>query len=196
MRHANKMYLRGVCTDRNEGCGSEQSPAHAEMTVPRFFPEAVDQVAWHARQGHAIVLVSGTLAPLAQEMALALVVRLAVRGIWASVAVCATRLEENLGRWTGQITGDAMFGKAKARAVRQMALDKKFELAHCYAYGDSLADRWMLETVGHATVVNPSWRMKSLARRQGWAALTWAANWNLRGWALSTPRKDEAEKVA
>jgi phosphoserine phosphatase len=128
VRHANKMYLRGVRRDGSESCGGGQPPrqgsGQADMAVPRFFPDGVDQVAWHARQGHAIVLVSGTLAPLAQEMALALVARLAVRGIAASVEVCATRLEESNGRWTGRIIGDAIFGEAKWRAVRRVAADR------------------------------------------------------------------------
>jgi HAD superfamily hydrolase (TIGR01490 family) len=172
MRHANKMYLRDVCTC-NGGQLPRQGSGHAEMAVPRFFPQAVNQVAWHARQGHAIVLVSGTLAPLAREMALALTVRLAVRGIAASVAICATRLEENDGRWTGRIVGEAMFGEAKGRVVRQLAKEEGFELARCYAYGDSASDRAMLEGVGRPCVVNPSERMERLARRQGWAVLAW-----------------------
>jgi HAD superfamily hydrolase (TIGR01490 family) len=192
MRHANKMYLRGVRNDRSESYGEGQP----EMAVPRFVPEGVDQVAWHARQGHAIVLVSGTLAPLAQEMALALVVRLAVRQINASIAVCATRLEEKTGRWTGRIAGDAIWGKAKARAVREMAACKGFALDGCYAYGNSVADRWMLEVVGQPAAVNPSWRMESLARRRDWAVLTWTEKRKLPQRAQSTQRSDEAEKVA
>jgi HAD superfamily hydrolase (TIGR01490 family) len=172
MRHANKMYLRGA-----SACDSEKGhrrKGRLGLVVPRFLPEAVEQVAWHARQGHAIVLVSGTLAPLAQEMALALVVRLAVRGIAASVAVCATRLEESGGLWTGRIAGDAMFGEAKGRAVREMAAEKGFDLAQCYAYGDSVSDRWMLEAAGRPVAVNASWRLKTLAFRKSWPVLTWA----------------------
>jgi HAD superfamily hydrolase (TIGR01490 family) len=172
MRHANKMYLRGASVrDSEQG---HRRKGQLGLAVPRFLPEAVEQVAWHARQGHAIVLVSGTLAPLAQEMALALVVRLAVRGIAASVAVCATRLEESGGLWTGRIAGDAMFGEAKGRAVREMAAEKGFDLAQCYAYGDSVSDRWMLEAVGRPVAVNASWRLKTLAFRKSWPVLTWA----------------------
>jgi HAD superfamily hydrolase (TIGR01490 family) len=200
MHHANKMYLRGIrareSPSREGGQPRRPGSGQAEMAVPRFFREGVDQVAWHARQGHAIVLVSGTLAPLAQEMALALVVRLAMRGIAASVAVCATRLEESMGRWTGRIVGDAMFGEAKARAVRQMAVDQGFELARCYAYGDRVMDRGMLETVGHPVVVNPSLRMERLARRRAWAVFTWEEGRNLTQRAQRTQRRGEAEKVA
>jgi HAD superfamily hydrolase (TIGR01490 family) len=185
MRYANKMYLRGVgIRDFQEGHQRQGQPG---LAVPRFLPEGVDQVAWHVGQGHAIVLMSGTLAVLAQEMALALVVRLAVRGIAASVAVCATRLEENGGQWTGRIVGDAMFGEAKGRAVQQMAVDEGFELAQCYAYGDSVADRWMLETVGRPVAVNPSWRLKTRAHRKSWPVLTWAEGKKAKQRSSSTP---------
>jgi HAD superfamily hydrolase (TIGR01490 family) len=188
MGHANKMYLRGVCASDDESpkCGPPK------MDVPRFFPEGVNQVAWHARQGHAIVLVSGTLAPLAQEMALALTVRLAIRGIGASVTVCATRLEEKDGRWTGRIVGDAMFGEAKGRAVRRLATEEGFELARCYAYGDSISDRSMLEAVGRPCVVNPLREMEKLARRREWAVLAWTGQRMLQPSAQSGQRRDAA----
>jgi len=192
MRHANKMYLRGVCRD-----GSESSDAgQTDRAVPRFFPAGIDRVAWHAKQGHAIVLVSGTLAPLAEEMAVALVVRLAVRGIEASVGICATRLEENEGRWTGWIIGDAMFGEAKARAVRRIAAESGFDLSECYAYGNCVDDRWMLEAVGRPVAVNPSREMEALAGRRGWTALTWVEKDQLRQSAQGMRRRDEAERVA
>jgi HAD superfamily hydrolase (TIGR01490 family) len=177
IRHANKMYLRGVQARgdgfREKGQPPRQGSGRAGLAVPRFFPEGIDRVAWHAQQGHAIVLVSGTLAPLAQEIALALVVRLAVRGITALVAVRATHLEQHEGRWTGRIVGEAMFGEAKGRAVQQMAVEKGFELERCYAYGDCASDRWMLEAVGRPAAVNPSSRLETLARRRRWPVLRW-----------------------
>ncbi|MCU1239607.1 MAG: putative Haloacid dehalogenase superfamily hydrolase, subfamily PSPase-like [Candidatus Acidoferrum typicum] len=191
MRHANKMYLRGVRRD-----GSESAYVGAKKgAVPRFFPAAIDQVVWHAKQGHGIVLVSGTLAPLANEMAVALIVRLAVRGIEASVGVCATRLEENDGRWTGRIIGDAVCGEAKARAIRRIATEREFDLSQCYAYGDCANDRWMLEVVGRPAAVNPSRGMARLARRRGWPVLTWVEGRN-RAERSEGMQGDEAEKVA
>src|SRR5712672_259746 len=194
MWHANKMYLRGLCANGGGPVDYGQLPrrglGQAEMAAPRFFPEGVNQVAWHARQGHAIVLVSGTLAPLAQEMALALTLRLAVRGIGASVAVCATRLEENDGRWTGRIVGEAMFGEAKGRAVRRLAKEEGFELARCYAYGDSASDRAMLEAVGRPCVVNPLGEMEKLARKREWAVLAWTGQRKLETSEQTGPRRD------
>jgi HAD superfamily hydrolase (TIGR01490 family) len=198
VRHANKMYLRG---GSGGGCGgsrqeSGQTPRETsrqpKMAVPRFFPGGVDQVAWHARQGHSIVLVSGTLAPLAREMALALVIRLGVRGIAAAVTVCATRLEEIDGRWTGRIVGDAMFGEAKARAVLRLADENGFDLARCYAYGDGWNDRWMLESVGRAVAVNPCPKLEALARKREWAVVAWLERELLQ--TLQAPQRPQGRR--
>ncbi len=67
-----------------------------------------------------------------------------------------------------------MFGEAKARVARRLAVEKGFDLAQCYAYGDCISDRWMLEAVGLPVAVNPSRRLEALARRKRWPVLTWA----------------------
>jgi HAD superfamily hydrolase (TIGR01490 family) len=167
--HANKMYLRGVPVDRR---ASSLSP---------FFPKAVDQVAWHAAQEHTVVLLTGTLAPLAQEIALALLLRLASRGITASIAVCATQLEESGGRWTGRILGDVVFGEAKARAMWRLAARAGFDLARSYAYGDTANDRWMLGAVGRPAAVNPSRELQRIARLLDWPVLWWGKRANGNG---------------
>jgi HAD superfamily hydrolase (TIGR01490 family) len=193
MLHANKSYLRGV-SDRAEfserenlqpfeGTSGEGLPANRPgmrpALVPEFFPPGVQRVEWHARAGHAIFLVSGALEPLVRIAALALVVRLAVRGVQAKVGVSATQLEAVDGRWTGRIVGEAMFGEAKARAVRKIAARQGFELRKCYAYGDSANDRWMLGAVGRATVVNPSEELERVAGLAGWPVMRWKNAGNL-----------------
>jgi len=183
MAQANKMYLRGVhgfCGEDGRSLLAYSLPSDTvsaagerKKNALRFFPEALEQVERHAREGHAIVLVSGTLEPLAREVALALVVRLAVRGIKSSIGVCATLLEEAEEKWTGRIVGEAMFGEAKARAVRKLAAEQGLDLARCYAYGDSASDRWLLEAVGKPAAVNASDELARIARKQGWPMLSW-----------------------
>lgn len=177
MRHANKMYLRGVSIhgSREDRYGKTpgQDSGQAEMAAPRFFTSAMDRIAWHAQRGHAIVLLSGTLAPLAMEVGLALTMRLAVREVGAMIAVCATQLEESEGCWTGRIVGDAMFGEAKARAVRRVICENKFDAQDCYAYGNSSSDCSMLEAVGQPVAVNPSSSLARIARKKRWPMLMW-----------------------
>jgi HAD superfamily hydrolase (TIGR01490 family) len=165
--HANKMYLRGVPA-LNEGDGH-----NARWLVPPFFPEAIERVEGHAEQGHAIVIVSGTLEPLANVAARTLEMELAAREIAAEIRVCATRLEENGGRWTGRMLDEAMFGEAKARAVRKLVQELKLDLSRCWAYGDTANDQWMLAAVGNPTAVNPSRRLARIARRRGWSIARW-----------------------
>jgi HAD superfamily hydrolase (TIGR01490 family) len=174
---ANKMYLRGVGTDYRGGVpaqarlGGQASSPH--VLAPSFFPDALSRVAWHAAQRHAIVLVTGTLAPLAHEAAVALTLRLAARGLSASIGVCATRLEEVQDHWTGRILGDAMFGEAKARAVRGIGAAEGFDLNRSYAYGDTASDRWILAAVGRPAAVNPSPDLSRIARLHDWPVLFW-----------------------
>jgi HAD superfamily phosphoserine phosphatase-like hydrolase len=195
--HANKMYLQGVQSFDERGaenCGN--SPWHKgghqaegrpstppknnpRWPVPRFFEDGVERVAWHARKGHTIVIVSGTLEPLACAAAVALMLRLAVSGTAVSVALCATKLEEIGGRWTGRILGEAMFGEAKARAVRAVAEEMRLDLSQSWAYGDSAQDRWMLASVGNPTAVNPTAQLSRIARKRGWPVLRWRAEKDL-----------------
>jgi phosphoserine phosphatase len=125
-------------------------------------------------------------------MALALVIRLGVRGIAAAVTVCATRLEEIDGRWTGRIVGDAMFGEAKARAVLRLADENGFDLARCYAYGDGWNDRWMLESVGRAVAVNPCPKLEALARKREWAVVAWLERELLQ--TLQAPQRPQGRR--
>lgn len=173
---ANKKYLRGVATARSaDGAQLRREATAVPIRALRFFPEGVKRAAWHARQGHAIVLVTGTLQPLAVRAAAALRKALKTQGCETAVHVCATRLEEKNGRWTGRVCGEAMFGEAKALAVRMLAREFALDLAQCSAYGDSEQDRWMLGCVGHPFAVNASRGLQGIARARGWPALRWTS---------------------
>ncbi len=193
---ANKMYLKGVQSfddsdkenrsdsgghksghpsrlagSQEEGQASTPPKRNPRWPVPYFFEAGAERVAWHARQGHAIVIVSGTLEPLAKAAARALEVELAARGFAATIRVCATTLQEIEGRWTGRIVGQAMFGEAKAQAVKKVAVKMGLDLSQCWAYGDSAKDRWMLAAVGNPTAMNPTPRLARIARKRGWPGL-------------------------
>jgi HAD superfamily phosphoserine phosphatase-like hydrolase len=209
---ANKMYLRGVniFDERGEGEGdfssSRKSGHQAQgqasspprrnsgLPVPGFFSQAIERVAWHAKQRHEIVLVSGTLEPLAREAARILEAELAARGIAVAIRVCATQLEEVDGKWTGRVLGEAMFGEAKARAAKRMAEDMRFDLTQCYAYGDSMNDRWLLAVVGRPTAVNPSNDLVSIAQKRDWPVLRWNEKKELTQRTQSSQRSQRSER--
>lgn len=194
---ADKMYLRGVqiideCGEGDgpvsfrhknghqaEGQASAPPRRNPRLPVPTFFAPAVEALAWHVKQGHEIVLISGTLEPLARMAADALEGKLAARRITVTIRVIATRLEEKEGRWTGRILGEAMFGEAKAGAAKRMAEELRLDLRRCYAYGDSLNDCWLMEAVGRPAAVNPSNGLASIARARSWPILSWEERENM-----------------
>jgi phosphoserine phosphatase len=166
---ANKRYLRGVAVNEVRETANED----CFFALPEFFSEALEQVCRHAREGHTIVLLSGTLEPLAMRAAAALRRELKARGFEAAMHVCATRLEEIRGRWSGNIAGEPMFGEAKARAAARLAKEMWLELPLSSAYADSEQDRWLLASVGRPHTVNASRGLRRLARLYGWPMLRW-----------------------
>jgi HAD superfamily hydrolase (TIGR01490 family) len=205
--HANKMYLSGLRVFDESGAGNfddfsahqsgrpcffgasqaggqeSATPSTSERRnprcpVPHFFEEAIARVAWHAEQGHVIVIVSGTIEPLANIAAQALEAELEARGIVMKIFVRATRLEEARGRFTGRVLGEATFGAAKARAAERVAEEMQIDLRNSFAYGDSANDRWLLEAVGNPVAVNPSWELSRIAAQRGWSVLRWSSDRN------------------
>jgi hypothetical protein len=74
------------------------------------------------------------------------------------------------GRYTGEVDYYAA-GPTKADAARALAEQRGYDLASCFAYSDSVSDVPLLETVGHATVVNPDRGLRRVASERGWPVL-------------------------
>jgi HAD superfamily hydrolase (TIGR01490 family) len=161
----NKLYLAGVRVGVAEECIARLL---AEL---EFYSEALTMMDWHRRRGHAIVLVSGTLAPLARAVG-------SLLDDSEEIFIRATELERDGDEWTGRVAGEAICGPAKGRALLELASGQQFDLSRSYAYANSPNDRWLLGAVGHPTAVNPSSTLARHARRLGWRI----ANWNERGY--------------
>jgi HAD superfamily hydrolase (TIGR01490 family) len=160
--HSNKVHLRNVPV---------RALSFRQLT---FFPDAIRRVAWHASQGHSVILISGTLDFLARQAALALTLRLAMRGVAAKIGVSATQAERMDGRYTGRIVGAANFAEEKVNAMRRVASESNLDLARCYGYSDSVHDRWMLGAVGRPAAVNPSPELRRIAMLRHWPIFEWS----------------------
>ena len=165
---SNKRYLCGISEALVNDWERSLEPTFDFLL---FFDEALQRIAWHHSQHHRVVLVSGTLAPLARVVARYL-------AAWAAteIEVCATEPELAPGSpriWSGRIIGEHMSGDAKLRALRTIAVRYGLDLACCYAYGDSAGDQQMLEAVGHSIAVNPTRCLARVARKRGWQTYAW-----------------------
>jgi phosphoserine phosphatase len=85
------------------------------------------------------------------------------------------RLEMQNGCYTGALQGEAVADQEKARLIDRYAATHQIDLSQSYAYGDSMADLPMLQTVGHPVVVNPSKRLQQTAVQAGWPIRQWSA---------------------
>ena len=180
---ANKQYLAGLAESLTKDWMKSWGTSESNPTAPQFFAEGRSRIEWHQSQNHRVFLVSGTLAPLARCVANRLPGNVQVLATELAIGVTPEKLEEvNVYRknprrpiWTGQVSGEHMVGLAKSRALQGLAARHEFDLSKCYAYGDSWADRAMLETVGFPAAVNPCGALARLAKKRGWPVSDWGS---------------------
>jgi len=165
--HGNKAHYRGVRVR-----AMETFCALLRRHPLPLIPAALEWLTWHATRGHAIMLVSGTLRPLALCIAQHIAHNWNI-GEALPIRVVAATLEVHEGRFTGRTAGEPVCGRAKAAAVHRLARELGLDLLSCFAYGNGYADRRMLGTVGHPTAVNPSVGLRLFARHHGWPVVEW-----------------------
>lgn len=134
-----------------------------DLIVPYVYAEARALLTQHLGAGQDVVIVSTS----GQEMVGP------IGALLGAASVIATRMEIAEGCYTGKFEFYA-YGEAKAQRVRELAAERGYLLADCYAYSDSITDLPMLEVVGHPRVVNPDRALRKIAERRGWPILAFA----------------------
>src|SRR5918998_2293107 len=132
-----------------------------DFIQPRIQNEAVRRIREHKRRGDRVILITGALDFLVESLA------------HLGDELIAARLVERVGRFTGELAEPPLTADGRASLAARLAADHKVDLAHCHAYGDSLADLPMLELVGHPHTINPDFRLSREARRRRWPIETW-----------------------
>jgi HAD superfamily hydrolase (TIGR01490 family) len=159
---ANKYYLAGI----QGSVVGEWKKTIAPGSLPLLI-EGINRMRWHLESGHRVVLVTGTLAPLACALA---------RHLPYGVEVRATELETKDGQYTGRLSGAHVSFEQKVRVIRREAARSGLDLSKSFAYGNEMSDAGMLEAVGHPAAVNASWGLDRKARSRGWAVLRWSGS--------------------
>ena len=154
MRYAHRV-LKGMSEKEVLTLAQEYFDGHAKHKLNDVMEALIKN---HAERGHTLVIVTEVIEPLA---------RLFGNHINAQ-DVIGTQLIVSSNTYTGEILM-LDFAEDKARNVHHYAKEHNIDLKKCYAYGDSFTgDRFMLACVGHPNAVNPSRRLKRLARQKGW----------------------------
>ena len=154
-RFQDKSYLEGLPVEDvvrlARGC-------YREDIAPRVSAAAQACVLEHQSQGHAIVLLSGSLSvlltPLQEELG----------ADW----LIATELQRRNGHFTGAIIGLHPRGPNKLWLLQELSRAHGLDLSQAYAYGDHIQDTYLFRSIGHPVAINPSWRLKRKARKHRW----------------------------
>jgi HAD superfamily hydrolase (TIGR01490 family) len=128
-----------------------------ELIDPLVYGEALALFDEHRAAGRKVVLVSSS----GQEVVGPIGEMLGVDH------VIATRMVVEDGKYTGEVSFYA-YGENKATAITELAEERGWDLADCYAYSDSATDVPMLSVVGHPVAVNPDKALRKVATEKDW----------------------------
>ncbi|MEJ2672571.1 MAG: HAD-IB family hydrolase [Deltaproteobacteria bacterium] len=154
-RFEDKSYLAGLEVAEVARLAAR---CYQEEIAPRVSPEGLACLLEHQTRGHAVALLSGSLAlllnPLKEELG----------ADW----LIATELQRIEGRFTGEIAGLHPRGTNKLCLLQELSHNHGFDLSSSYAYGDHIQDAHILRSIGHPVAVNPSWRLRLKAHKHRW----------------------------
>jgi HAD superfamily hydrolase (TIGR01490 family) len=125
---------------------------------PRLYAGVVDHINALRWSGAPVVLVTSSPEIVISPLALFL-------GC-ADTITTPVRIER--GRLVGVGEGPPCYGEGKRYWVRLWAEEHGIDLTQAVAYADNWSDRALLESVGNAVVVNPTGKLKKLARDRHW----------------------------
>jgi HAD superfamily hydrolase (TIGR01490 family) len=147
-----------------------------ELVLQRMSAAAIRRIREHRSAGHRTVLITGALDCFVQPLG----------PLFDEVV--ATRLREQDGRYTGDLSEPPLVGEARAAWLRRTGLERAWDLKASYAYADSHSDLPMLRAVGHPVAVNPDVALYRVARKRRWPVEDWRR-------AKGTPRVMVPERV-
>jgi HAD superfamily hydrolase (TIGR01490 family) len=108
-----------------------------------YIEESIKEIKRLKREGHFIVLVTGSFLPLL----LTLKERLGADDIICTTPECID------GIYTGELIGNPCIGEYKRTRVMAYAIENNIDLSKSYAFGDDDSDLYMLQTVGNGVRV-------------------------------------------
>ncbi len=129
---------------------------------PHLAPAIVARVQFHKKQGHVLVLISGSVRYLLEPV---------VKDLAFDHLLC-TDLEVGLdGRLTGRPQGPVCVDGNKKKMTLELAANIGLDLVKSYAYGNHHSDLPLLESVGNPYVVAPTRILAKTARQRSWPIL-------------------------
>lgn len=155
----NKAYLSGLASADVAQLAEEFVETRL---LRRLYAPVVQRLRQHLLSGDVVVLVTGTLDPIARALAR----RLGVRH------VCATLCMEHNGRYLARPPGTHPFRSAKLALAEHLAAQLGVDIRTATAYGNSHHDLSLLEGVREAVAVLPDRGLLQAVVKHDWETIT------------------------
>ena len=155
-----RLYRNRRLNDFREG----SEDFYEDILKPRLAPNILAKALEHRDQGHAMVLISGSirymLEPVAQDLGF-------------EHLLCTDLEEGPNGRLSGRPKGPLCLDGIKRQLAEKLSRETGIDLAQSYAYGNHQADLPLLESVGHPHAVEPTRPLKKIALERNWPILAY-----------------------
>ncbi len=129
-----------------------------DRIMPRVPASALGEITGHRADGRSVVLLSGSVLPLVAALG---------HRVGADMVV-SSEPEAIAGVYTGRLVGKHLGGPRKAERIRELALERGFDLSQSYGYADHFTDEDFLACFGHPRPTNPDRQLRRVASVRGW----------------------------
>jgi HAD superfamily hydrolase (TIGR01490 family) len=129
---------------------------------PNLAPGILSRVHFHKKEGHLLVLISGSVRYLLEPV---------VRDLGFDHLLCTDLEVDQNGLMTGKPAGLVCVSHNKKWLTLKLAQELELDLARSYAYGNHHSDLPLLETVGNPHAVQPNSILERTARQRSWPIL-------------------------
>lgn len=137
---------------------------YENLLKPRFIPEMLEKVEEHKKQGHYLVIVSGSIRYYLEPVA---------KDLGFDNIICTDLEEGSDGLLTGKPIGKICIDDYKRELALQLVEKENIDLKNSFAYGDNESDIQLLKLVGNPVAVQPSPKLRKLAQKNNWQILTY-----------------------
>lgn len=140
---------------------------YENLLKPRLVPKILKKVEDHKKQGHFLVIVSGSIRYYLEPVA---------KDLGFDKIIC-TELEEGPdGILTGKPIGKICIDDYKKELALNLVEKENIDLKSSFAYGDNESDIQLLKLVGNPIAVQPSPKLRKLAQKNNWQILNYNKN--------------------
>ncbi|MEM6485759.1 MAG: HAD-IB family hydrolase [Pseudomonadota bacterium] len=150
-------FMRGIEEETYVELGEDLFTKQISRLV---YPESRKLIQAHQSKGHTVAIISSAT-PYQVEPAAA---DLGIEN------VLCTQVEVENGKFTGSVIRPTCFGQGKVDAAEVLAESVNADLDDGFFYSDSTDDQLLLERIGNPVALNPSSKLRAVAKDYNWPA--------------------------